>query len=260
MKHPEVNQAVAETVRRWARHTTPDELKQRGVAHLRSINLQSMSFLIEKAVNRALLERTIGGIDESQKSISNATRDEFLRLLQNAPEEPGALEARAESELARLKRELGERKRDVREHEQAVRDAGVGPVRGEDELARKVRALFQDYTSATGRRAPRLEREVIALVAHELREQRMEIERERLEQHRRETERLERRVGKLSTILGQTERELAEMAQRKMVDHGEASIYKTVQGLDLADGASKRKSELLSAIFEANVSFQRREA
>ena len=87
-----------------------------------------------------------------------------------------------------------------------------------------------------------------------------EFIRERLEQHQRDTERLERRIGKLSTILGQTERELAEMTQAKLIDPGEASIYKTVQGLDMAAGGSKRKAELLSAIFEANLSFQRKEA
>jgi len=260
MKHHKVNQAVVETVRRWARPTTPDELKKRGVARLRSINLQSMSFLIEKAVNRALLERTIGEPDKDQDSISNATRDEFLRLLQNAPNEPGELEARAEGELVRLKRELVERRRSLQDREQEVRAGDLGPVRGEDELTHKIRTVFQVYTSATGRRAPRLEREVTALVCRELREQRVEVERERLEQHRLEMERLERRVSKLSKILGQTERELAEMARRKMIDPGEASIYKTVQGLDLADGASKRKAELLSAIFEANLSFQRKEA
>ncbi|TDJ67293.1 MAG: hypothetical protein E2O39_14995 [Planctomycetota bacterium] len=260
MKRKQVNQAVVETVRRWARPTTPDELKKKGVAHLRSINLQSMAFLIEKAVNRALLERTIGGPDEHQDSISDATRDEFLRLLQNAPTEPGELEARAKSELRRLKRQLVERRKNDHEHESAVRAGDSGPVRGEDELTHKVRTLFLDYTSATGRSAPRLEREVTALVCRELHEQRMEVERERLEQHQLDTERLERRIGKLSTILGQTERELAEMTQRKLIDPGEASIYKTVQGLDMAAGGSKRKAELLSAIFEANLLFQRKRA
>ena len=100
---PTLNQALTDVVRRWARPTTPEELAQRGVARLRSVSLSRVANLIEKAVNRTLLARTIGDPGDSERGFSQAARAEFVRML-SAPEGPDPIEKEAVTALDRLKR------------------------------------------------------------------------------------------------------------------------------------------------------------
>ena len=79
-----------------------------------------------------------------------------------------------------------------------------------------------------------------------------------VDEARRTIDMLERRIGKLTHALGVTEEELQRIAAMKNVELGEASIYRTVQGL--ADDAKdkERKREMMRDIFHANFELKKR--
>src|SRR5581483_2622365 len=70
---------------------------------------------------------------------------------------------------------------------------------------------------------------------------------------------LERRIQKLNKALGETEEALRRVASMKMLDDGIASIYKSVQGLDLDALNKERKKELLAVVFLENLELQGKE-
>lgn len=245
-----------EALRRMSRPLSSDELHRRS-GRLRSINLHDMAELIEKAVNRTLMARTIGGLEDDVDGFSADARREFLRLVRQASEaEAGAaeVEARAETELERLKRELGQRRREAAELQARQARLDDEP---DDELARELRRLFASWGGSPDRPSA-LEREVISLTIERLRQERRRGERARLVEHQREIDKLERRVSKLNALLGQTEAELARVAHQKGATDGIASIYGTVQGLASADDQYERKRELMTAIFQANLDMRLR--
>ena len=63
---------------------------------------------------------------------------------------------------------------------------------------------------------------------------------------------LERRLAKLNRSLEISEAALRELAGRKSLDDGLASIYRTVQGLSGDEPDADRKRQLLAEIFRAN--------
>ena len=54
----EFNAALSEALEEIGRHTTPEQLRKRGVRRVLSVTRQDVSRLIEVAVNRTLLERS----------------------------------------------------------------------------------------------------------------------------------------------------------------------------------------------------------
>lgn len=69
-------------------------------------------------------------------------------------------------------------------------------------------------------------------------------------------EMLELRIKKLNEALEQREEMLRQLAASKGYDPGIASIYDSIQGLDLEDLNYKKKTELLKLVFEENVELQ----
>ena len=259
---PTANDPVTETLRRWSRQTTPDELKRRGVSNLRSVSLTRVSRLIEKAVNRALLARTLhndGGGDDQEdaqfESISVTARKEFMAMATaETPdeEELSHVEEHAVSALDQLKQELAGRRREVEEQERALRSVGGLAKDADEQLADKLRALFVSWGGQAD--APTaLEREVIQLTIQELRRERGNSERERLRHHQDEIRVLERRIGKLARLLSDTEGSLARAQRAGTAVSGISSEFDSVQGLSEDDEFHEKKSELMAAIFEANM-------
>jgi len=251
-KEPKLNAALAQEVRRWARSTTPDELRKRGINRVRSIKLADMAELIEKAVNRTLMARTIGELDDDLDGFSGEARSEFLRLVSDDREKrTGGLEEKAEGELERLKSELARRRRALERQEQELgSDSRTAKVEAQ------IRRLFANWGGGVGDNS-QLEQQIIDLALKEMGQEHRQVQVVRLQQHREEIDRLERRIGKLSGLLGQTEEELARMVDGGMVlDQGVASIYRNVQGLKAGDGAYVKKADLMREIFEANVAFR----
>jgi len=254
---PKLNEALTDAVRSLGRPTTPEDLQARGVAKLRSISLSEIAGLIERAVNRTLIARTLGKVDDGIESFSQAARQEFIGMMRSGGAEQRDVEREAESELARLKGELHKRRLEVKSERASVPppvdDEAVDRERHtEDEL----RALFSAW-----RHSPdgvwRLESDVVALVQKALREEQSVQQEHETRDHLTELDRLERRVAKLSHLLGKKEREIAELVQAKNrgAEEGIASMFFDV-GLSEEDENFEAKTGLLSAIFDANVKLQ----
>ena len=68
---------------------------------------------------------------------------------------------------------------------------------------------------------------------------------------------LERRIQKLLQAVRATEDELQRVSRIQAMDPGRSSLYREVQGLSAEDEMFSAKSEMLGAIFEANLEFRR---
>lgn len=259
MAPPALDEALTATIRRWAKPTTPEELSARGVKRVRSMSMARMAGLIEKAVNKTLIARTLEGGAEEALTLSSRAREEFLRLARNdmnaGSQAAAAAEGRATSTLDRLRRELAERRRDLADREQQLADDPVdGSDRDEDmQLEEKLRALFAMH-GGTGDQT--LEHETMGMVLGEVRGARHRAREARRKEHTTELGQLERRISKLSLLLGETEDELRRARTGHTVDLGLESIYDAVQGLDGGDQQFGQKSDLMKCIFEANLALR----
>ena len=254
---------ISDTIRRWARPTTLDELKSRGIRKVRSVSMSRVGALLEKAVNRALIERTLDSDRGEALSISSTAREQFVRLSQleitgkvEATElevaEEAPLHERASSTLDRLKRELEDRRKVVADREKQLSDGALDKAE-ENRLGNQMRELFATHAGVDDRL---LEREVLGLVFGELRTSRRRARLARLEEHQRELGVLERRVAKLSVLLGETEDALRKVRAAKHIDVGVSSIYDEVQGLGADDDQFEQKSDLMRSLFEANLALR----
>jgi hypothetical protein len=161
-----------------------------------------------------------------------------------------------ETELDRLKSELDEQLKEIADIQAKVFADGET----EDEawgkaLVLKVLEVF-DREPDQNEGVVRLQKEVVALLKHELAEFNRSTSAMQLIEAQSTIEQLERRVNKLTSSLGRTEEELKRVAAMKDIDVGVASIYRTVQGLSSADDQFEAKKEMLKNIFEANVALR----
>ena len=140
---PRANEALTDAVRRLARPTTPDELKRRGVSSVRSLSLSRVAALIDKAVNRTMIARTLGEADDDVQEFSVHARQEFLAMLRG--DEEGELaserqvEAQARGALDKLETELAERRAAVEAERSALSQVGGEVGAADDDLTRKLR-------------------------------------------------------------------------------------------------------------------------
>ncbi len=218
--------------------------------------MSRVASLIEKAVNRTMLARTIGEVPDDAEAFSEATRMEFVRMLASdgTTEENKAdsevspsssVDSRALDQLNQMKEELAQRRRELAEEEQR-------PAAEDLALERKLRQTFAAWGGDPNRPSP-MEREIIQLAVSELRQQRGETREVKLSDHQREIDMLERRITKLSGLLEKSESDLKRLVAAGQIDPGLASIYDSVQGLGDEDPMLDRKAELMTSIFESNV-------
>lgn len=261
-----LDDALTQTIRRWAKPTSVDDLSRRGVKTVRSVSMNRVAALLEKAVNRALIARTLesdgghGSVSEDALSLSSVAREEFMRLSAtdlHAPEsgdvDAEPLHSRASSTLDRLRRELAERRRTLADHERQLSGDDLDRA-ADDKLGGKIRELFALHAAPGQDRV--LETGVIDLVLGELRVSRRRARRAHLEEHQREVSTLERRIAKLSSLLGETEDALRRMRAGEEIDPGVSSIYDSVQGLSSQDDSYEQKTVLMKSIFEANLALR----
>lgn len=248
-----LDSTLTATIRRWAKPTTPKELEARGVKRVRSVSMSRIASLIEKAINRELIARTLDGDTDDALSLSANARAGFLELARH--EMSGRVDAEAESsafaDLGRLRAELDARRSELEEKERRLESLDPGPE--DDSLERRLRAVF---ASRAADRDPALEAEVVRVALEELAEMRCRAQEKRRAESRRETHQLERRIAKLAGLLEQTEGELRRTKAEGAIDPGLASVFAEVQGLDHGDERFAQKQDLMKCIFEANLELQ----
>jgi DNA repair exonuclease SbcCD ATPase subunit len=256
-----LNEALVDALREIGEPSTPEELRAKGVTRVRRVSREMVSKLIEKAVNRTLMGRTIGVPDRELRELVQSAHDEFNRIvghqdeIDRTREQIGEQRTALKEELARIRAELAERRQFVEQRKH--RDRGEVEQAENDELVAKVRESFAKLESFPPE-LRRLEREVIVRTLEALESARESaLDAGRSESGVRVQE-LERRIVKLVQSLEATEQALKRVAKHQQSDAGLESIYRTVQGLELGDPDADAKRDLMRAIFEKNLELHRR--
>jgi Mg2+ and Co2+ transporter CorA len=179
------------------------------------------------------------------RRIRGMTRKEFLEHLRRSRAELLVQRERTAGELETLRA-------DVREAR-----AKLAPWRPDGEIEGVADAALEDDLVARCPGLPRVTLE--ALVAGE-RDRRRQLFAQALSGPLERIDLLERRLAKLRASLRGMEGALAELARRANEDHGVASIYRTVQGLDPHADNREQRLALLASIFEENLALQGRGA
>jgi hypothetical protein len=253
-KKAELNSALAEAVREFGAPTTPHELEELGLRKVRYVPVRKISEMIEKAINRTILERTIGAADGDLGALVDQAQAGMLGLLKGVEDVVASQGA-----LSRSRTELMDELAEIRrERVQASPIPAPDPA---DPTVQKMVAAIRETFGKLGPRTP----DVVA-IEHELTERAKVL----LEEARRRAaaaqirerdahvDRLERRIKKLVQSLEETETTLKQVAAMKNVDLGIASLYKVVQGLPLEESNRALKQQLMAVIFQANVDLQKR--
>lgn len=253
------NTALGEALEEIGRHTTPEQLQRRGVRRVLSVTRADVSRLIEVAVNRTLMERTIGGLSETQKRlVIDEAQERFNEGLKNMHElresQADVQDLRSEMEqgIAELRRDLEPRRGFVEQFEQ---EDGAPPVERFKALRLRLQARLLPIFDRLPPGGPTLRptvMELMELFQAEL-DGALESDRAGLASH---VDQLERRVAKLLKSLEDTEQVLERISASKDLEYGIESIYRTVQGLGQNDHQHEKKKEMMAVIFEANLKLQ----
>jgi hypothetical protein len=247
-----INPALDDALREMGRATTPADLERRGVKRLRAVGMREVSLLIERAVNRTLVERTLAVPHEVVEDLVAGAQAEFLKQLKGLTDltDSRELVERHKREWRQSLAELRLRVAERRGFLEQLRAAGPDP-RAEREFA----ALAERQIG--GELDPVRRAELVArLTALHLRGLKQEADDLRRE-HDMELVLLERRLEKLVASLEGVELALERAAATRAADLGIESIYKSVQGLPSAERARELKSALMASIFEANLELRR---
>ena len=253
-KKPQLNEALSQAVRDFGNPMTPRELEDQGVQKLRYVSLVQVSEMIEKAVNRTIMERTIGGMNSDLGVLAGRAQESLLGLLRGV-EEVEASRGAIEQSRSEILTELAGMRRD--------RDAGLAipPADPADPTVLKMLALVRETFAKLGPGTPEraaVERELSERASILLEEMRRRASAAMIRQRDDHVDKLERRVAKLVRSLEETEESLKRLAAMKDFDPGIASLYKAVQGLSPEETNRALKKEMMELIFKANVQLQKK--
>ena len=250
----QLNEALSEAVREFANPTTPQQLEDRGVQRLRYVSLAQVSEMIEKAVNRTIMERTIGGMSTDLGLLADRAQEGLLDLFRGV-EEVEASRGAIERSRGEILVELAEMRRD------RAAQLSIPPPDPADPTVHKMLALIHETFAKLGPKTP-----AKILVEHEfaeratilLEEMRRRASAYQIRQRDDHVDKLERRVAKLVHSLEETEAALNRVAAMKNIDSGIASLYRAVQGLSPEESNRALKKEMMEMIFKANVELQKK--
>ena len=99
------NHALRNALSELGRASTPEQLEKRGVRRIRSLSVDSISRLVEQAINRTLMERTMELDPPEVAALSADALDELLKLVEHHLDlkrrraQIASLRAEVESEL-----------------------------------------------------------------------------------------------------------------------------------------------------------------
>jgi hypothetical protein len=244
----------------------------------RKLNLVNRNLLLsatDQAVRRGV-SKFVPGIDEKVlDSIVLGSRTELVRLLKQSSRSVRGLpkaaflreveedrqrileeRERVQTEIEAMMEQLAIRKEEVqRFEEQLVQESRESGIQQDEELTGRIFELFGG-TNASHEMAA-IREQVTFMLLKSLHEEREKVVDVQMSERRREVENFERRISKLTRSLELTEEELQRIAMSKGIDPGVASIYRTVQGLDSAEGSYEAKMEMMASIFEANLALQK---
>jgi hypothetical protein len=250
----DLKRSLKEAVRKLAYSTSVEQLKKRGVKKVSVLGLDRIVALIEEAVNRSLRDHLL---TSEREAVVDATKEEFLRLLKSN-EELRERQEQAEEEANNLRIELQRLRQELDQRMQEAKVEQLIDYSGQNaEILSQVQTLFTAGTEA-GLSPAQMQEKVLELVMGYVRSEREEVEAAQAAARDKEIANLQRRINKLNLSLETSEQRLREVASRKDLDDGIASIYRDVQGLDDSGEDAGKKKELMAGIFAANLALQKK--
>lgn len=240
---------------------------------LRHIGEARLMAVIAAAVRHAV-KRTFRAVEEDQlvqaagiaqrgflhlmknngRSVRGLPVSDFVKEVEESRKRILRQREQARMELDRVTSELEERKVEMREERaQILRTSEAAGAKMDSALVDQLDVLFADLGDTP--EVARLREAVTQIALSSVHTERDKGVQEKLSDHDAEVANYQRRIQKLTESLSKTEEEIKRLAQMKDVDHGVASIYRTVQGLSDGEDA-EQKQEMMTAIFEANLEFR----
>lgn len=261
-KKAELNEALIAALREMGEVATPDELRAQGVHRVRRVSREMVSRLIEKAVNRTLMARTIGVPEPELRELISDAQREFYKITGTQDEidrtraQVAAQRTALSEELTRIREELASHRtfEDMAEGRPRAREDVER--REDDELLQRVRSYLRNVPQ----RGPELtsaENDIVQHLQASLEAIRASAYQAGLHASGERVLQLERRVAKLVKSLADTELVLQRVAAMKELDVGLESIYRNVQGLSTGDSFVEAKRQLMQQIFEKNLELRR---
>jgi hypothetical protein len=263
--NPELSPVADEASRRRMMKATGRNLNYIGEERLVAV--------LGAAVRHAMKRHFDGVAEDLLVNVANATQRGFVHLLRNTGKAVRGLQVndfvkeveesrnkimrereKARIELSRLTQQMEKRQKELDEERKsflAKKERAGAALDGK--LAAQIAALFDELGDGD---ISVLQERVRQLALSGVQEERQKSVEGKLAEHDREVADYERRIKKLTTSLSRTEEEIKRLASMKGVESGVASIYRTVQGLSGDDDGAETKKEMMTAIFEANLSLQ----
>lgn len=261
----EAPQAATEALRRELNNKTRDTtlmaLAKQGVKNVKVLGMNTVERIVQNAVATTIERSVIVRSEAERKALEQDARKEFFKLLKRhkqvlAEQSQGKQELA--QQIAELQAELGQAESALA-HEQRASGPNLAP-----EAIAALEASFKDLLAgfmSDERRQLVQEDDPQALKGLSDLEKKLGAAFDRLLDRVKSQaeELLERRIGKLNAALEETEAALRHLALAKGYDDGVASIYDSIQGLDLGEADYARKKELLSIVFVENLEIQNKE-
>ncbi len=267
---------LSEALRQRTQRTTLAALEKRGFKKVNVLNMRTIEKIVGEAVEKSLDRRQESLNDDERAELEKDAREEFLKLLKEH-KKVVAEKNKSDERSSELEVQLGALRAELAAQQKNLASERARNIGAEnwtlspgsfDKLENNIRGLFGQLMNEERRLAlaqvgpaalrglSELERKLLAMVDRILSEERERFLSTVQSEHDKKVELLERRVAKLSQTLSETEDALRVVVKSKGVDHGIASIYKVVQGLNLEDVYYGEKKELLKEVFVQNLVLQ----
>ncbi|MDP6762005.1 MAG: hypothetical protein QF903_03045 [Planctomycetota bacterium] len=252
-----------------------EKLLGRRARRLNLVNQAHLVRSIDQAVRAGLAGRLTEMDDEAIAEIARTTQAELLTLLKAGAQAVRGLSKekfleeaerdrrrilaereRASEDLQALLEQVDTRRREMLQAREELEAESRRSGDAQDEvLAQRIASLFEEEDGASD--AAELRERVTDLLLGSVRTEREKVVKAQIAENRQSVENFERRITKLTRSLEVTEEELRRMAERKEVDPGVASVFRTVQGLNEDEDDLEAKTEMMATIFEANLVLQK---